>query len=114
EYEDSMNSVEVFLTSCTLLEHPFKVITALIYSLFVLISTNLGKTVSISFITALNGLCIVNTRESLSMMMDTFLTQGMGLAITNILVFIAMYMEGLMSLNMLDSLKALDKLNPLK
>ncbi|KAK0200263.1 P-loop containing nucleoside triphosphate hydrolase protein [Desarmillaria ectypa] len=115
EYDDGVYSIEAFLTSYTFLELPFEIVTALIYSLFVSISANLGRTVSIYFITALNGLCIVNAGESLGMIMNIFLTQDTGLAlnITNILMSIAMYMAGLMSLNMPGFLKALNKLNPL-
>ncbi|KAK0187368.1 P-loop containing nucleoside triphosphate hydrolase protein [Armillaria mellea] len=115
EYDDGVYSVEAFLTSYAALELPFEIVTALIYSLFVSISANLGRTIPIFFITALNGLCIVNAGESLGMIMNTFLTQDTGLAlnITNILMSIAMYMAGLMSLNMPSFLKHLNKLNPL-
>ncbi|PBK66488.1 P-loop containing nucleoside triphosphate hydrolase protein [Armillaria solidipes] len=115
EYDDGVYSVEAFLTSYAALELPFEIVTALIYSLFVSISANLGRTVPIFFITALNGLCIVNAGESLGMIMNTFLTQDTGLAltITNILMSIAMYMAGLVSLNMPGFLKYLNKLNPL-
>ncbi|KAK0214526.1 P-loop containing nucleoside triphosphate hydrolase protein [Armillaria fumosa] len=115
EYDDGVYSVEAFLTSYAALELPFEIATALIYSLFVSISANLGRTVSIFFITALNGLCIVNAGESLGIIMNTFFTQdtGLALSISNILMSIAMYMAGLMSLNMPVFLKHLNKLNPL-
>ncbi|KAK0436366.1 hypothetical protein EV421DRAFT_1739577 [Armillaria borealis] len=115
EYDDGVYSVEAFLTSYAALELPFEIVTASIYSLFVSISANLGRTVPIFFITALNGLCIVNAGESLGMIMNTFLTQDTGLAlnITNILMSIAVYMAGLLSLNMPGFLKYLNKLNPL-
>ncbi|KAK0187348.1 P-loop containing nucleoside triphosphate hydrolase protein [Armillaria mellea] len=115
EYDDGVYSVEAFLTSYTALELPFEIVTALVYSLFVSISANLGRTIPIFFITALNGLCIVNAGESLGMVVNTFLTQDTGLAltITNILMSIAMYIAGLMSLNMPTFLKDLNKLNPL-
>ncbi|KAK0468631.1 P-loop containing nucleoside triphosphate hydrolase protein [Armillaria novae-zelandiae] len=115
EYNDGVYSVEAFLTSYAALELPFEIATALIYSLFVSISANLGRTVSIFFITALNGLCIVNAGESLGIIMNTFFTQdtGLALSISNILMSIAMYIAGLMSLNMPRFLEYLNKLNPL-
>ncbi|KAK0471076.1 P-loop containing nucleoside triphosphate hydrolase protein [Armillaria novae-zelandiae] len=115
EYDDGVYSVEAFLASYAALELPFEIATALIYSLFVSISANLGRTVSIFFITALNGLCIVNAGESLGMIINTLLTQdtSLALSITNILMSVAMYIAGLMSLNMPRFLEYLNKLNPL-
>ncbi|KAK0440521.1 P-loop containing nucleoside triphosphate hydrolase protein [Armillaria borealis] len=115
EYDDGVYSVEAFLTSYAALELPFEIVTALVFSLCVSIAANLGRTVPLYFITALNGLCIVNAGESLGMIMNTLLTQDTGLAlnISNILMSIAMYMAGLMSLNMPSFLKHLNKLNPL-
>ncbi|KAK0502129.1 P-loop containing nucleoside triphosphate hydrolase protein [Armillaria luteobubalina] len=115
EYDDSVYSVEAFLTSYAALELPFEIATALVYSLFVSIAANLGRTIPIFFITALNGLCIVNAGESLGIIMNTFFTQdtGLALSISNILMSGAMYMAGLMSLNMPVFLQHLNKLNPL-
>ncbi|KAK0502128.1 P-loop containing nucleoside triphosphate hydrolase protein [Armillaria luteobubalina] len=115
EYDDGVYSVEAFLTSYAALELPFEIATALIYSLFVSIAANLGRTIPIFFITALNGLCIVNAGESLGMIMNIFLTQdtSLALSITNILMSIAMYIAGLMSLNMPRFLRYMNKLNPL-
>ncbi|KAK0187369.1 P-loop containing nucleoside triphosphate hydrolase protein [Armillaria mellea] len=115
EYDDGVYSVEAFLTSYAAWELPFEIATALIYSLFVSIAANLGRTVPIFFITALNGLCIVNAGESLGIIMNTFFTRdtGLALSISNIIMSMAMYMAGIMSLNMSEVLNHLNKLNPL-
>ncbi|KAK0502132.1 putative ATP-binding cassette transporter [Armillaria luteobubalina] len=107
--------METFLTSYIFLELPFQIVACLIYSLFVSIATNLRRSVSMYFITALNGLCTLNSGESLGIILNTLVTQNTGLAlnITNVLMSVAMYMAGLMSLDMPAFLKALNKLSPL-
>ncbi|KAK0452925.1 P-loop containing nucleoside triphosphate hydrolase protein [Desarmillaria tabescens] len=115
EYDDRIYSVEVFLTSYLLLELPFEIIACLIYSLFVSIATDLRRSVGMYFITALNGLSILNSGESLGIILNTFMTQNTGLAlnVTNVLMSVALYMAGLMSLDMPAFLKSLNKLSPL-
>ncbi|PBK66494.1 P-loop containing nucleoside triphosphate hydrolase protein [Armillaria solidipes] len=115
EYDDRLYSIEAFITSYILLELPFQMVACLIYSLFVSIATDLRRSVGMYFITALNGLCILNSGESLGIILNTLVTRNTGLAlnITNVLMSVAMYMAGLMSLDMPAFLKALDKLSPL-
>ncbi|KAK0200260.1 P-loop containing nucleoside triphosphate hydrolase protein [Desarmillaria ectypa] len=115
EYDDRVYSIEAFLTSYILLELPLEILACLIYSLFVSIATDLHRSVGMYFITALNGLCILNSGESLGIILNTLMTRNTGLAlnVTNVLMSIAMYMAGLMSLDMPAFLKALNKLSPL-
>ncbi|KAK0187746.1 P-loop containing nucleoside triphosphate hydrolase protein [Armillaria mellea] len=115
EYDDGAYSIESFFIAYLLLELPCEIICSLMFSALTAIATDLRRTVSMFFVVSLNALCIVNTGESLGILFNTLLDENTGLAlnVTNVILSVAMFMAGLMSLDMPAFLKGLNKLSPL-
>ncbi|KAK0462088.1 P-loop containing nucleoside triphosphate hydrolase protein [Desarmillaria tabescens] len=115
EYDDGAYSIESFFIAYVLLELPCEVLSCLIFSALTAIATDLRRTVSMFLVVSLNALCIVNAGESLGILFNTLLNENTGLAlnVTNVILSVAMFMAGLMSLDMPAFLKGLNKLSPL-
>ncbi|KAK0504329.1 P-loop containing nucleoside triphosphate hydrolase protein [Armillaria luteobubalina] len=115
EYDDGAYSIESFFIAYVLLELPCEIISCVMFSALTAIATDLRRTVSMFFIVSLNALCIVNAGESLGILFNTLLDENTGLAlnVTNVILSVAMFMAGLMSLDMPTFLKGLNKLLPL-
>ncbi|KAK0243883.1 P-loop containing nucleoside triphosphate hydrolase protein [Armillaria nabsnona] len=115
EYDDGAYSIESFFITYVLLELPCEIISCLMFSALTAIATDLRRTVSMFFVVSLNALCIVNAGESLGILFNTLLDENTGLAlnVTNVVLSVAMFMAGLMSLDMPAFLKGLNKLSPL-
>ncbi|KAK0202104.1 P-loop containing nucleoside triphosphate hydrolase protein [Desarmillaria ectypa] len=115
EYDDGAYSIESFFIAYVLLELPCEIISCLIFSTLTAIATDLRRTVSMFLVVSLNALCIVNAGESLGILFNTLLSENTGLAlnVTNVILSVAMFMAGLMSLDMPAFLKGLNKLSPL-
>ncbi|PBK97301.1 P-loop containing nucleoside triphosphate hydrolase protein [Armillaria gallica] len=115
EYDDGAYSIESFFIAYVLLELPCEITSCLMFSALTAIATDLRRTVSMFFVVSLNALCIVNAGETLGILFNTLLDENTGLAlnVTNVILSVAMFMAGLMSLDMPAFLKGLNKLSPL-
>lgn len=115
EHEDNLYGVLPFLSVYTTIEVPFEVITALIFSVFVIMAPGLSRTVEMFFATAYSSFVIVNCGESLGIIFNTFfLHEGFAINIVSVILSVGSIMGGILSLNMPGFLKGVNYLSPLK
>ena len=74
DFEDRVYGVEAFFLTYTILEIPFEVVSALIFSVLTAIACGLERTTEIYFIIAFNSFCIVSCGESLGILFNTLFT----------------------------------------
>ncbi|KAI4527641.1 P-loop containing nucleoside triphosphate hydrolase protein [Schizophyllum commune Loenen D] len=115
ENEDRAYSLEAFFVSYTMLEVPFEIVSALLFSLLGCIAINLKRTVPMYFIVALNAFCIVSCGESIGIIFNTlFQSTGFALNVTSTILSIGTFMSGLLSVDMPGFLEGINYISPLK
>ncbi|TRM67109.1 P-loop containing nucleoside triphosphate hydrolase protein [Schizophyllum amplum] len=115
ENDDRAYSLEAFFLSYTILEVPFEIVSALLFSLLGCIAINLNRTISMYFIVALNAFCIVSCGESIGIIFNTlFQSTGFALNVTSTVLSIGTFMSGLLSVDMIGFLKGINYISPLK
>ena len=78
-----------------MLEVPFEIVSALLFSLLGCIAINLKRTVPMYFIVALNAFCIVSCGESIGIIFNTlFQSTGFALNVTSTILSIGTFMSG--------------------
>jgi hypothetical protein len=103
------------LFSYTLLEIPFEILTALLFSTLSTFAVGFPRTVSLYFIMAFNVFCIVSCGESVGIMFNTLFDHaGFAINIASVLISVAVLMAGVFSLHMPTFLQAFNHLSPVK
>ena len=115
EQDDGAYGVEVFLSTYTLLEIPFEIVTSVIFGVLSAYATNVRRTAKVAFVAAFNVFCIVNCGESVGILFNTFFGHvGFAVQITSIILSLANVLGGFMSTNIPGFLQALNHLSPIK
>ncbi|KAH3679827.1 hypothetical protein WICPIJ_008489 [Wickerhamomyces pijperi] len=117
DYKDGCHSSPLawFLAYLTL-EIPFEIIGCLIFAVFTGIVPGLPRTAEFFFSLTYVSWMIVNAGESLGIITNTLFDRTPGVAITlvSVVLSIANFMAGLMSLHMPKVLKGINYISPLK
>lgn len=116
EFSDNCYSVLTFLTSYTLLEIPFNLLSALIFGLLAAFAVNLQRSAFMFVVGMINCFCIVSCGESLGIVFCTFFSSHIGLAMhaSSALFSIGSTMGGIVVLNLPSVLHAINYISPFK
>lgn len=115
EYDDGVYGVLPFFAVYTVMEIPFEIITAMIFSAIAIIVPGMNRSVEVFFSASYMAFVIVNCGESIGIIFNTiFLHEGFAINIISVILSIGCMMGGVMSLNMPPVLKAFNWLSPLK
>lgn len=115
EEDDGAYSVEVFLSTYSLLEIPFEICTSVVFGFLAAYAINMKRTIEMALINAFNVLCIVSCGESVGILFNTFFGHvGFSVQLTSIMLSISTVLGGIMSLNVPSFLQALNHLSPIK
>jgi ABC-2 type transporter len=116
EYSDNCYGVLTFLTSYTLLELPFNLLSSLIFGVLAAFAINLQRSAFMFAIATINCFCIVSCGESLGIIFCTFFSSHIGLAMhaSSALFSIGSTMAGIVTLKLPPVLHAINYLSPFK
>lgn len=115
EWKDGTYGVGVFSLSYLLVELPFEVFPAIVFSVLTVFPVDLPRTPGMFFTVFLTAFVSINAGESLGIIFNSIMMH-LGL-VTNVLTnlfILAIFMAGTMSLHMPAVLKGLNYLNPVK
>ena len=113
ENDDNAYSVESFLSTYTLLELPFTIVSSLLFSLLATLAAGLPRTASLFFIVSLNCFCIVSCGESIGIMFNTlFASTGFAVNLTSVILSLSLLMAGVLSTNLPGFLQAFNHISP--
>lgn len=99
----------------TILEIPFEIVSALLFSILATLAVGLPRTTSLFFIEALNCFCLVSCGESLGIMFNTFFDHsGFAVSATSVILSVALMMAGVLSVDLPAFLQAFNHLSPAK
>lgn len=115
EDDDRVYGVEAFLTTYTVLEVPFEIVSSLLFGVLADLAVGLPRTVEMYFVCVFSCFAIVNCGESLGIMFNTaFSHTGFAVNVISVLLSVAQIMAGIMSIDMPALFKAFNYLSPLK
>ena len=113
EYADRVYSVEPFFLAYNVIEIPIEIISALLFTVFVMFVVGMNSSVSNYFIMSLGIFLLVNTGESIGMAICSFVDHiGFSVSLTNSLLGIFTVMSGLVSSDMPVFLDRINRLSP--
>ncbi|KAI2466210.1 P-loop containing nucleoside triphosphate hydrolase protein [Annulohypoxylon bovei var. microspora] len=115
EDDDSVYSVEAFLSTYTLLEVPFEIVACLLFGVLADFAVGFPRTAEMYFVYVFCCFGIVSCGESLGIMFNTLFNHtGFAVNIISILLSVAQIMAGIMSIDMPALFKAFNYISPLK
>ncbi|KAK9773250.1 hypothetical protein SCAR479_10167 [Seiridium cardinale] len=115
EDDDGVHSVEAFLTTYTILEVPFEIISSFIFGVLADLAVGFPRTVELYFVCVFCCFAIVNCGESLGIMFNTLFSHaGFAVNVISVLLSVAQVTAGIMSIDMPELFKAFNYLSPLK
>jgi hypothetical protein len=116
EFDDNCYGVLTFITSYTVLELPFNLLSSLIFGVLAAFAINLKRSAFMFAIATINCFCIVSCGESLGIVFCTFFSSHIGLAMhaSSALFSIGSTMAGIVTLKLPPVLHALNYISPFK
>ncbi|KAN0116941.1 ABC efflux transporter [Hyaloscypha variabilis] len=116
EFSDNCYGVLTFLTSYTILELPFNLLSSLIFGILAAFAINLQRSAFMFAIATINCFCIVSCGESLGIVFCTFFSSHIGLAMhaSSALFSIGATMAGIVTLKLPPVLHAVNYISPFK
>ncbi|KAI0835944.1 P-loop containing nucleoside triphosphate hydrolase protein [Hypoxylon sp. FL0890] len=115
EDDDAVYSVEAFLSTYTLLELPFEIISCLLFGILADFAVGFPRTAEMYFVYVFCCFGIVSCGESLGIMFNTLFNHtGFAVNVISILLSVAQIMMGIMSIDMPELFKAFNYISPLK
>ncbi|KAI6357884.1 hypothetical protein MCOR25_007533 [Pyricularia grisea] len=116
EDDDGVYSVEAFLTTYTLLELPFEIVSCMLFGVLAVFAVGLPHTAAMYFVCTFVCFGIVSCGESLGMMFNTLFSNHTGFAITLTSVFLSISnaMGGIMSIDMPAIFNAFNYISPVR
>jgi len=116
EFSDNCYGVATFLTSYTLLELPFNLLSSLIFGVFAAFAINLQRSPFMFVIATVNCFCIISCGESLGIVFCTFFSSHIGLSMhaSSALFSIGSTMAGIVALELPRVLHAVNYISPFK
>ncbi|PIG80734.1 hypothetical protein AARAC_006524 [Aspergillus arachidicola] len=115
ESSEHLYGPAAFLTQYTMLELPFEIVAATLFSLLVAYASQLGPTATEFGVCLLSAIYVLNSGESLSMIACT-ISRNVGIAVnlTSVLLAVFTILGGTMSLDPPRPLQWLNYLSPIK
>ncbi|KAI0849481.1 P-loop containing nucleoside triphosphate hydrolase protein [Daldinia vernicosa] len=115
EDDDSVYSVEAFLSTYTLLELPFEIASCLLFGILADFAVGFPRTAEMYFVYVFCCFGVVSCGESLGIMFNTLFNHtGFAVNLISILLSVAQIMAGIMSINMPELFKVFNYISPLK
>ncbi|KAI1763104.1 P-loop containing nucleoside triphosphate hydrolase protein [Hypoxylon sp. FL1150] len=115
EDDDAVYSVEAFLSTYTLLEVPFEIISCLVFGVLADFAVGFPRTADMYFVCVFCCFGIVSCGESLGIMFNTLFNHtGFAVNVISILLSVAQIIAGLMSIDQPELFKIFNYINPLK
>ncbi|KAI1412047.1 P-loop containing nucleoside triphosphate hydrolase protein [Hypoxylon sp. FL1857] len=115
EDDDAVYSVEAFLSTYTLLEVPFEILSCLLFGILADFAVGFPRTAEMYFVYVFCCFGIVSCGESLGIMFNTLFNHtGFAVNVISILLSVAQIMAGIMSINMPELFKIFNYISPLK
>jgi hypothetical protein len=116
ELDDGCYGVFTFLSSYTLLEIPFTIVSSLAFGLFTAYAVNLDRTAFMFIIASYNVFCVISCGESLGVIFCTFFSSHVGLAMhtSSALFSVGSTMAGIVALDIPRALQIINYLSPFK
>jgi hypothetical protein len=116
EFDDGCYGVSTFLSSYTLLETPFTIVSSLIFGLLAAYAVNLDRTAFMFIIASYNVFCVISCGESLGIIFCTFFSSHVGLAMhtSSALFSFGSTMAGIVALDIPRALQIVNYLSPFK
>ncbi|KAI1139338.1 P-loop containing nucleoside triphosphate hydrolase protein [Hypoxylon sp. FL0543] len=115
EDDDAVYSVEAFLSTYTLLEVPFEIVSCLLFGILADFAVGFPRTAEMYFVYVFCCFGIVSCGESLGIMFNTLFNHtGFAVNVISILLSVAQIMAGIMSINMPELFKIFNYISPLK
>jgi len=116
EFSDSCYGVTTFITSYTLLELPFNLLSSVLFGVLTAFAINLERSSFMLAIASTNCFCIVSCGESLGIVFCTFFSSHIGLSMhaSSALFSIGCTMAGIVTLKLPMVLHAINYISPFK
>jgi ABC-type multidrug transport system ATPase subunit/ABC-type multidrug transport system permease subunit len=115
EMDDGAYTVEAFFLQYSLNEIPLEVVCSFFFSCFADLIVGLPRNWTMFFALTFNSFALLSCGESLGIIFNTFFANtGFAVNIVSLVLAIAIYMSGIMSMNLPTILKYSNYLNPLK
>ena len=115
ESSEHLYGPAAFLTQYTMLELPFEIVAATLFSLLVAYASQLGPTATEFGVCLLSAIYVLNSGESLSMIACTISPNvGVAVNLTSVLLAVFTILGGTMSLDPPRPLQWLNYLSPIK
>lgn len=116
EDDDGVYSVEAFLSTYTLLELPFEIVSCMVFGLLAVFAVDLPHTAELYFVCTFVCFGIVSCGESIGMMFNTLFSShtGFAMTLTSVLLSIANAMGGIMSIDMPELFRAFNYISPVR
>jgi len=115
EHNDRAYGVTAFFLAYLTNELPFAILTAHLFSLLSVFAVGLPRTITMFYVMTYNTFCIVSCGESLGIFFNTlFRHTGFSVNVTSTVLCIAVFMSGIMSIDIPAPLEAFNYLSPLK
>ncbi|CUS12557.1 unnamed protein product [Tuber aestivum] len=115
EHDDRSYGVTPFFLAYLTNELPFAILTAHLFSLLCVFAVGLPRTITMFYVMTYNTFCIVSCGESLGIFFNTlFRHTGFSVNVTSTVLCIAVFMSGIMSIDVPAPLEAFNNLSPLK
>ncbi|PQE16403.1 ABC transporter protein [Rutstroemia sp. NJR-2017a BVV2] len=115
EDDDGVYGVEAFLTTYTLLEVPFEILSSMVFGLLCIMAVGLPHTTTMYFVCVLSCFSVVSCGESLGIIFNT-LSDHMGFSVNMVGVCLALAncMTGVLSIDIPQPFKSINYLSPLR
>jgi ABC-type multidrug transport system ATPase subunit len=116
EFSDNCYGVPTFLTSYTLLELPFNLLSSLMFGILAAFAINLQRSAFMFAIASINCFCIVSCGESLGIVFCTLFDEHIGLSMhaSSALFSVGATMAGIVTLKLPPVLHAVNYISPFK
>ncbi|CAZ82409.1 unnamed protein product [Tuber melanosporum] len=115
EHDDRTYGVTAFFLAYLTNELPFSILTAHIFSLLAVFVAGLPRTITMYYVMTYYTLCVVSCGESLGIFFNTlFRHTGFSVNVTSTVLCIAIFMSGIMSIDVPAPLEAFNYLSPLR
>ncbi|KAK6462332.1 ABC transporter family protein [Scheffersomyces coipomensis] len=115
EYKDGIYGVAAFTLSYLFIELPMEIIPSMIFSALVVFVVGLPRTAPMFFSMLLCSFVSINAGESLGIILNSLLHHlGLATNVLSIIIMIAVFMGGTMSLQMPGFFKGINYINPMK
>ncbi|KAG0632817.1 P-loop containing nucleoside triphosphate hydrolase protein [Tuber brumale] len=115
EHDERTYGVTPFFLAYLTNELPFSILTAHIFSLLSVFVVGLPRTIKMYYVMTYYTLCVVSCGESLGIFFNTlFRHTGFSVNVTSTVLCIAIFMSGIMSIDVPAPLEAFNYLSPLR